>query len=192
MNEMNQDQFTVGEALRYARHESKKTQEQFAEEMGINIKTVQYWEAGKSEPSVSDAMTWFRIAGVNPITYMLCYLHPDKFGIDNMRTATQVGEAYDVIARNLSIADKIALIYLFSGEHGSSPSSVVQLTLAHLNNPLRDRIMVAEHILKQYRFNEWKGALVGTEENRPDIEMLENAIKNAEESLKDGKSGYVG
>lgn len=192
MNEMKQNQFTVGEALRYARNESKKTQEQFAEEMGINIKTVQYWEAGKSEPSVSDAMKWFRIAGVNPITYMLCFLHPDKFGLDNMRTATQVGEAYEVIGRNLSITDKIALIYLFSGEHGSSPSSVVQLTLAHLNNPLKDRLLVAELILEQYWLNEMGETLVGTEENRPDIEMLESAIKNAKESLKDGRSGYVG
>lgn len=184
---------TISWILAFSRRKGKKKQEEMAEALDVSVKTVQNWEGGKYEPTVSQVILWFKLTGENPIPYLLAYVYPDKFGLDldNMEDALAVGEAYATITKNLTIRDKKALTYLFSGAHGSSPSSVVQLTLAHLNNPLIDRIFVAEHILEQYRYNAYKDQLVGTDANRPDVDVLERAIAAAKESIRDGHGGYV-
>lgn len=184
---------TIAEILAFSRRKGRKKQEELAEALDVSVKTVQNWEGGKCEPTVSQVISWFKVVGENPIPYLLAYAYPDKFGLDldSMEDALAVGEAYATITKNLTIRDKKALTYLFSGAHGSSPSSVVQLTLTHLNNPLRDRIFVAEHILEQYRFNAYKGQLVGTDANRPDVEVVEGAIAAAKASIRDGHEGYV-
>lgn len=104
-----------------------------------------------------------------------------------MQDADKIANLYALITENLTIEDKKALVQIFSGMHGSSPSSVIQLMLAHLSNPLLERIYVAEFILEQYRFNH-----MNDEENyHPNIEMLERAVQAAKEAVEKGDEGYI-
>lgn len=94
------------------------------------------------------------------------------------------------MSENLTAEDKLALVYIYSGSHGSSPASVIQLTLAHLCNPLGARISVAEHIVEDYKLKLLNNEIEAPEEFRPNMAMLERAIEAAKESYIDGRKGY--
>lgn len=177
----------IHEILKFVRQKAKKSQEELAFLLQVDVKTIRKWETGKSEPPCSKVIEWFRGVGMNPIPYLLIYAYPNDFKLEEMQDADKIAKLYELITENLTIEDKKALVQIFSGMHGSSPSSVIQLMLAHLSNPLLERIYVAEFILEQYRFNH-----MNDEENyHPNIEMLERAVQAAKEAVEKGDEGYI-
>lgn len=180
----------IGDILKYSRRKANKSQQFVALEMKRSLKTIQNWEQSVCCPNIEDTIEWFQVIGSNPIPYLLVYVHQDQYALADIKDAEAVQTMYKVITKNLTIEDKKALVYIFGGEHGSSPSSVVQLILAHLHNPLRDRIMVAEHILEAYRMNEQTG-YIRDNSNKPNLEMLNRAIEAATDSLSKHQRGYT-
>ena len=126
----------IHEILKFVRQKSKKSQEELAFLLQVDVKTIRKWETGKSEPPCSKVVEWFRGVGMNPIPYLLVYAYPNDFKLEEMQDADKIAKLYELITENLTIEDKKALVQIFSGMHGSSPSSVIQLMLAHLSNPL--------------------------------------------------------
>lgn len=181
---------TIGEILKHSRRKANKSQQYVALEMNRSLRTIQNWEQGVGCPDIDEFIQWFKAIGSNPIPYLLVYVHPDQYTLAELEDAEGIRAMYKVITQNLTVADKKALVYIFGGTHGSSPSSVVQLILAHLHNPLRDRIMVAEHILKAYRLNLETGK-ISDNTVAPNLEMLDRAIEAAIDSLSKHQRGYT-
>lgn len=180
----------IGDILKHSRRKANKSQQYVAFEMNRSVKTIQNWEQGVGCPDLEEVIKWFRVIGSNPIPYLLVYVHPDQYTLTEIEDSETVRTMYKVITQNLTIEDKKALVYIFGGTHGSSPSSVVQLMLAHLHNPLRDRIMVAEHILEAYRMNMQAGQIFDNVVT-PNLEMLDMAIEAAIDSLSKHQRGYT-
>ena len=181
---------TVGEIMKYTRKRVGKSQSSMAEALNVEVRTIGRWENGKSEPTVSEMIEWFRAVGENPIPYMFILTYPDEFALEESENADNVERLYALMSENLTPEDKLALVYIYSGNHGSSPASVIQLTLAHLCNPLGARILVAEHIVEDYKLKLMNDEIEAPEEFRPNLAMLERAIEAAKESYIDGRKGY--
>lgn len=75
---------TTAEALKQARKAGGKSQMDMAAEMDITRRTVQHWENGESEPTVSQLMEWIRTAGENPVPYLIALAYPESDIIDGL------------------------------------------------------------------------------------------------------------
>ena len=177
--------------LLQSRYEGNISQSKLADEIGVNKKTILNWEQGITQPSIEHIIQWFEACGVNPMHYILEYISPNAFDNIDYKNEQTINEAFNSLTELMSYEDKMALLYIYFGQHGSSPESVMQMLLAHLHNPLKDRISIAVHIATGYRLNESLDALVGGDLPKPNLDMLDEAILNAAESVKNCKSGYV-
>ena len=173
------------------RFESGMSQTRLADEIGVNKKTIVNWEQGASQPSIQHIIEWFKACGVNPMRYMLEYISPEKINEVDYESDQAIDEAFEKLSSMISPNDKRAILYIYYGKHGSSPASVMQMLLAHLHNPLKDRISIAIHIATHYRLNESINALVGGMLPKPNLKMLDEAILSAAESVKNDKAGYM-
>lgn len=180
---------TTAEALKQARKAGGKSQMDMAAEMDITRRTVQHWENGESEPTVSQLMAWIRTAGENPVPYLIALAYPDSDIIDGLDDEG-IAKGYETISRNLSARDKKSLYYIFGGDHGSDPHCVIQLILTHLHTPLWDRVETAQHIVADYELNKAIGRIPETGFN-PNLDMIEEAINQAIKSTMEGKKDYT-
>lgn len=174
-----------------SRYEGNISQAKLADEIGVNKKTIMNWEQGISQPTIESIIKWFEACGVNPMHYMLEYMSPGAFDDVDYKTEQKINDAFNSLTELMSCEDKMALLYIYFGQHGSSPESVMQMLLAHLHNPLKDRISIAVHIATGYRLNESLDALVGGDLPKPNLDLLDEAILKAAESVKNCKAGYV-
>lgn len=178
------------EALSKVRYDSGLSQRVLAEQLGVSKKTVQHWEQGINQPPLEKILEWFRICGENPMHWMLEYACPQAFKVDP-DSHEEIDEAFNQLGEVLTHEDKLALLYLYYGRHGSSPESILQLFLAHLHNPLKDRISIAIDVATHYRLNKGLDSLVGGEEPSPNLELLDEAILSAYDAIANNRSGYV-
>lgn len=174
-----------------SRYKGEKSQEFVAERLGVSRKTVQNWERGTSEPNITQIFEWFRVLGLNPVTFLFDYAFPNEFRNLGSKSEEDVDQMFDTLAKNLSKDDKLAILFLYTGEHGSSPSSIIQMILAHLHNPLRDRIPIASNILTIYKMNRRMNRIICEEFPLPDENRLERSIQNAIASVVEDAKGYT-
>jgi len=80
----------VGEIMKYTRKRIGKSQSYMAEALNVEVRTVGRWENGKSEPTVTEMINWFRVVGENPIPYMYILTYPDEFALDESENAIDV------------------------------------------------------------------------------------------------------
>ena len=174
-----------------ARNKAGKSQEYMAAELCVSKKTIQNWEKGISSPSFFQSLEWFRILNINPFPHYLTYVFPDViYGLKNTSENERIEEAFEVLMQNLSINSKRALIYLFFGEHGSSATAILQLVLAHLHLPIKDRIAPAQIVFDMYEMEKELGNLICPENIQPDLDVLNDAIYMGKASAKKNEKGY--
>lgn len=169
-----------------------KSQEYMAMELGVNKKTIQNWEKGISSPSYFQSLEWFRILNVNPFPYLLSYLYPDTLrGLKGSDSNEKIEEAFNNLISSISINDKRALLYLYYGDHGSSPHSVLQLLLAHLHLPMILRINDACNVDTNYKMAKELNMLVCPDNIQPDLSDFKHSIIMALEACKDNRDSYT-
>ena len=168
-----------------------KSQEYMALEMGIARKTVQNWEKGVSAPSVMQAIEWFRVLDVSPLPYLFEYIYPDLEKLSATDEDKRLKQALFKLLESLPVEGIRQILYLFYGDHGSSPRAVMHLVNAHLQTPMKDRIAHGELILKNYELAKRKGKLTGAEHIKPDEALLREAIRRGEEAYLADKEAYI-
>lgn len=174
-----------------ARVKAHKSQDFMAAELHVSRKTVQNWERGISVPDIFQSSEWFRVLNTNPFPYYLKILYSTEFVDLNLNTKDEkVEEMFDRLVKTLPVKVKRQLLYMFYGEHGSSPNAVLQLILAHLHLPMRDRIIPATTVLTMYELEKDLDNLVCPNNIQPDIDILENAIKKGNESARNQENKY--
>lgn len=175
-----------------SRADAGVSQEYMANELGISRKTVQNWERGVSAPTLFQGSEWFRALGVNPLPYYFSYVFPDDIdGIKAEDDDSRIDDALNDILPQLTKDDKRRLLYILYGDHGSSPTAVLNLVNAHLQTPLNDRIMQANAILSNYELEAELGNIVHAGHVKPDTELLHKAIAEAKSSVIKKQKGYT-
>lgn len=175
---------TISEALRSTRNESGKSQEYMALELGVTRRTIVNWENGTSEPSVSQAMNWFTLTGKNPIPYLLQKAYPNMDKISPLDDDAKILTALMQLINDLPAEGVRQLMYLFFGNHGSSPRAVLQMVNAHLQTPMKDRIAQGQLIATNYEIAKRTGTLAKPDHIQPDLEYLNAAIASAKDSIE--------
>lgn len=171
-----------------ARISCGKSQEWMAMELGVSKKTVQNWEKGISSPTFYQSLEWFRALKLNPFPSYLEYYYnkPNEHPSDS-----DVEEEWNSLSENLPTWVKRAILFIFFGRHGSSPASLVQLTLAHIHTPLKSRVVNATIIKHNYEMAQAQGDIICQEHILPDMDMLDIAINEGKKSAINNEYGYT-
>lgn len=195
---MNEDETKEERAVRFAkiwwksRSDAKKSQEYMALHLGVSKRTIQNWEHGVSSPDFFQSTEWFRLLGQNPIHYYLGYLYPEMFDKESANDSDKaVEETLMFMVQNTTAIEKRQLLYLMSGNHGSSWYSLLQMFTAHCHTSMRSRVSAARIIAESYEMEAETGALVCKDQVQPDMEVLNFAISQGKQAAQDGKSGYT-
>lgn len=186
-----EDRKRLSRMLMQSRAESKMSQEKLALEMGIAKKTVQNWERGISAPTLPQAIEWFRVMQIAPMPYFLQFVFPDIEGTKSTDDDSRIRKELLQMIETLPIEGIRQLMYMFYGDHGSSPRSTMNLVTAHLQTPLRDRLSHAYAILNDYNIAKDTSSLVGSNHIQPNIPVLEEAIKQARDSVVSQRDSYT-
>lgn len=177
--------------LSKTRYQSKLSQERIADALGVSKRTIAHWESGKSIPNFVQCVDWFETVGVNPFVTMIKYFYPEEMKVTALSDDREVDVALRKTIDILSPDDKRALLYLFYGNHGSSARSVLQLVLAYLHTPLKDRIPQAAGVARTYDLDKRLGTLICQQNVMPKEDMLHNAIDQAMIAVIEGKYAYT-
>lgn len=181
---------TIAEALRRTRNESGRSQEYMAFELGVTRRTIINWESGISEPSVRQAINWFKLVDKNPIPYLLQGVYPDMDKITHKDSDAQILTSLLQLINDLPAEGVRQLMYLFFGNHGSSPRAILQMITAHLQTPMKDRISHGQLIATDYELAKLTGNITRPEHIQPDVECLNEAIKSAKAAVEKKENEY--
>ncbi len=173
-----------------ARKEAGRSQEYMSLEMGLARRTVQNWEKGVSTPSISQVMAWFAVLGTAAWPYLLQYVYPEVSGIKGSDETEKIRRAFMAIIPELPDSAVRQLMYLFYGDHGSSPRAVLALMNAHLQTPMKDRVTQAGVIIRNYELAKIKNELTGPDHVQPDVKMLNDALEAGRQAVINDKKGY--
>lgn len=182
---------TIAQALRATRNESGKSQEFMAFELGVTRRTILNWENGVSEPSVSQTIKWFSLVNKNPIPFLLQITYPDMDKISHKDNDSRILTSLMQIINDLPAEGVRQLMYLFFGNHGSSPRAVLQMITAHLQTPLKNRIAHAELIATNYELAKRTNSLAKPEHIQPDFDCLTQAIISAKNAVEKDSQEYT-
>ena len=178
-----------------SRADAGVSQEYMALGLGVSKKTVQNWEKGISSPTLFQATEWFHLLGFNPMPYYYEFVYPDTMNQDELAIGCEVSdervsEALNLIVSEMPMELKRELLFLFHGLHGSSPYAVMQMVLAHLQVPMKDRVSHASVILQDYEIAKELGKLVKPDNIQPRLEYLRSAVQYGRNAAINRKSGY--
>lgn len=180
----------ITDALRATRYDSGKSQEYMALELGVTRRTVQNWERGVSEPSVTQAIRWFKLAGKNPLPYLLQMVYPDMDKISAEDEDAKILGALMQIINDLPVDGVRQLMYLFFGNHGSSPRAVLNMVNAHLQTPMKDRIVLGQIAATNYELACKSGTVAQPSHIQPDLDYLNAAIATAKKAVEENAKEY--
>lgn len=185
------DRKRLSRMLMLSRAESGISQEKVALELGIAKRTVQNWERGISAPTLPQAIQWFRVMKVAAMPYFLQFMFPDIEGISPKDDDETIKKDLIKLIEIMPSEGIRQLMYLFYGNHGSSPRSVMNMITAHLQTPLKDRYSHACTILNDYKLYNDKIETTHPEHIQPDVQALETAINQSRESILNNQNNYI-
>lgn len=174
------------------RYQANKSQEYMAMELGVSKKTVQNWEKGISSPTFFQSMEWFRICNANPFPPLMAFFYPHT--IKKLKASDsdkEIDEAFASLCETLPTNAKRSILYIFAGEHGSSPNALMQLILAYLHTPLTSRIMQAALIKHTFEMEKGLNNLICTDNIMPNMEVLDKAMFHARVAALGHEYGYA-
>jgi DNA-binding XRE family transcriptional regulator len=171
------------------------SQEYMALGLGVSKKTIQNWEKGISSPTFFQATEWFHLLGLNPLPYYFEYVYPAQMSQDELAKGCdvsdeQINEALELVLAQIPMELKRGLLFLFHGAHGSSPYAVVQMLLAHLQSPMKDRVSNAASILQNYEMAQELGTIAQPKQIQPDLDCLQAAVQSGRYAAVSNQSGY--
>lgn len=179
----------VADILKQSRYKSGRTQDYVADALGLTRKTIQNWENAKSMPDVAQLYGWFNAIQVPPHPYVLKLLYPDVDS-SNFDNESEMDTALLKLAQDLPCHAKKKLLFILEGSHGSSPVSVIDMMVANLQTPLRDRLGVCQTIISNYEIAEELDVLTDKCNARPSVSNLKNALQSAIVAVKKRQNSY--
>ena len=186
-----QDRQRLSRMLMLSRAESGLSQEKVALELGIAKKTVQNWERGVSMPTLPQAIAWFRVMKVAAMPYFLQFMYPNIEGTKSGLSDIEIEKQLLTIIEHLPPEGIRQLMYLFYGNHGSSPRVVMNLITAYLQFPLRERYLIDKMILSSYELAKEQNSLTKEEHIQPNTELVKKALEKEHEAILENRESYM-
>ncbi len=175
-----------------SRADAGKSQEFMALNLGVSKKTIQNWERGLSAPNLFQCSEWFRVLGLNPTSYHLEFLYPTTFNnASTINDEQNIEQTLISMIKNASTLEKQQLLYLMSGNHGSSWYALLQLFTAHCHTSLQSRIVVARTVCDNYEIEETTQQIVCPNDIKPDLTFLKVAIEQCKKAAQNKQAGYT-
>lgn len=186
-----QDRQRLSRMLMLSRAESGLSQEKVALELGIAKKTVQNWERGISMPTLPQAIAWFRVMKVAAMPYFLQFMYPNIEGTKSELPDKEIEQQLLTILEHLPNEGIRQLMYLFYGNHGSSPRIVMNLITAYLQFPLRERYLIDKMILTSYELAKEQNHLTREDHIQPNTELVKKALNKEHEAIIENRESYM-
>lgn len=186
-----EDKKRLSRILMLSRAESGLSQEKVALELGIAKRTVQNWERGISAPTLPQAIQWFKILKVAAMPYFLQFMFPDIEGIGPKDDDSKIRKELINLIEVLPAEGVRQLMYLFYGNHGSSPRGTMNMLTAHLQTTLKDRYNHACMILNDYKLLNDKIETTRPDHVQPNIASLEASIAQSRTAILQNQNNYL-
>ena len=174
-----------------ARTQAGVSQEYMAMELGVSKATIKNWEKGISEPTFFESIEWFRVLGKNPFACYLSFLSLYKTELVSVEKEEAVSKAFIELANELPVEAKHAILFLFYGEHGSSPFAVVQLFVAYLHTALKARLSSGITLTYIYELEYELKNIVCKDECLPDIAAMREEVLLSKAFVLRNEYGYT-
>jgi len=185
----------IGEAIAFARRSAGSSQQELAELLGRDKRTIQKWEKGDIKVTLEDFLEVFDALGVPAGPYAKWIRHPElfpcgmedikRFSVDNKRLA--LADYYQHHAAPVEIEQEY---YILFGDHGSNYYGLRQERIANLQAPLRDRKYIARQVIDNYNEALAAGQLTDPEAPQPIMPLLQACYDACAESVRSGKNRY--
>lgn len=168
------------EMYRKSRYDSGKSQKQVADAMGVSVRTIQNWEDGTSSPTQVQSYQWFNAICVPPQKYLFEIYYPDIDGnkLHDKTSDPEVDKALAHLLSDLPGHIKRKLLFILLGEHGSSPAAVIDMIVAYLLTPLKDRLNICLSIINNYEIAEALDMII-FDNIKPSVNKLKDALTAA-------------
>lgn len=183
----NRAKHKLGVILQQLREQAGLSRDELAKRNKVSPRTIQNWEAGYSTPDLSQFLQFCEVLRVNPIRAINLYFFSE------FSKASTVEDRMDelvTLCKHLSPQAVESLLFILMGDHGSDPFAILQLAVADLQCPMRDRYMVAHQTAANYRFAEVQGLLTCPNDVKPAMGVLDVAIKKGYETAMSGGTRY--
>lgn len=177
-------------ALKDARKCKQKSQEYMALEMGVSRKTIQNWESGASSPSIDQCILWFEILELSPLPYLFQFVHPNMENISPKEKVEELRYALSQLIDAIPEEGVRQLLYLFYGDHGSSPRAVLNMLTAHLQSPMHSRVSNGKLILENYEMAKARNELSDINHVQPNLQFLTDCIEKGKGAAIKGDNTY--
>lgn len=175
-----------------SREDAGWSQADIAKALGVSKTTVQNWEAGTSCPSQVKGFEWFETMGLQPLTYYYKYIiFPDELEDIENADDKEITDTLMHVVSSLPTNYKLKLLYMLSGEHGSSPAAIIELMNAHLQTPLRDRINIAQLVVTSYELANETHNTQNPDKIQPSIDTINYALKKSRIAVLASEKSYT-
>lgn len=188
----------VEQAIRFSkiwwksRADARKSQEYMALGLGVSKKTIQNWEKGIAAPNLLQGIKWFELLGLNPLHYYLEFVYPWIFKEDGECDVDEtIEKALIDIIKNSSTLEKRQLLYIMSGNHGSSWHALLQLFTAYCHTNMHSRATAARLITDNYEIGKINSKLVCPDDVQPDVNVLNQAVQMGKSAAMKNNNGYI-
>lgn len=121
--------------------------------------------------------------------YLMSMLYSDKL-VSSGSTSFNAKNQLSLYINELDDFHVLELLYILSGNHGSSPTGTLDMITAYLHLPLATRLCSTENILNNYEIAEALGTLVNDNQILPKTATLKKCTAAARKAVFDGKNAY--
>ena len=185
----------IGEAIAFARNVAGRSQQELADMLGRDKRTIQKWERGEIRIALEDYLDVFDTLHLPVGPYEMWIRHPELFprgmedikGFSTEKKRRVLADYYLHQAAPLEIEQEY---YILFGDHGSNSCGIRQEQLANLQTPLRDRKRIVNQIIDNYYEARAIGHLTDPEGQQPVMPILEACYDASARSVEANENRY--
>lgn len=185
----------IGEAIAFARNVAGRSQQELADMLGRDKRTIQKWERGEIRIALEDYLDVFDTLHLPVGPYEMWIRHPELFpcgmedikGFSTEKKRRVLADYYLHQAAPLEIEQEY---YILFGDHGSNSCGIRQEQLANLQTPLRDRKRIVNQIIDNYYETRAIGHLTDPEGQQPVMPILEACYDASARSVEANENRY--
>ena len=174
----------IGEAIAFARNVAGRSQQELADMLGRDKRTIQKWERGEIRIALEDFLDVFDTLHLPVGPYEMWIRHPELFprgmedikGFSTEKKRRTLADYYLHQAAPLEIEQEY---YILFGDHGSN-----------LQTPLRDRKRIVNQIIDNYYEARAIGHLTDPEGQQPVMPILEACYDASARSVEANENRY--
>ncbi len=188
-------QHRIGEAIAFARNTAGRSQQELADALGRDKRTLQKWECGEIRITLEDFLAIFEALRLPAGPYAKWIRHPELFprGMEDIKGFSTDNKRAALADYYLNHAAPVEIeqeYYILFGDHGSNYYGMRQERLANIQTPLRDRKRICGQIIDNYYEAKATGQLTDPEGPQPVMPLLEACYDASIRSVQEGEERY--